>query len=49
MVFGGGGEIESFHWVPGDFVGGEAEGGFGNGGRGAEVVEGDRAVGSCGC
>lgn len=48
VVFARGGEVEGFHGVPADFVGGEGEGGAAQGGGGAEVVEGQRAVGCCG-
>lgn len=48
VVFGRGGEVEGFHWVPGDFVGREGEGGAGEGGGGAQVVEDEGAVGGGG-
>jgi len=41
-------EVEGFHGVPGDLVGGEGEHGFVEGRRGAEVVEDDCAVEGCG-
>ena len=44
MVFVCGGEVEGFHWVPAEFVGCEAEGGFCQGGGGAEIVEGKGAI-----
>ncbi len=48
VVFARGGEVEGFHGVPADFVGGEREGGAAQGRGGAEVVEGQRPVGCCG-
>ena len=38
VIFGGGGEVEGFHGVPGDFVGGECECSAAQGGGSTEVV-----------
>ena len=48
VVFVCGGEVEGFHGVPGEFVGGEGEGLFREGGGGAKIVEDDGAVGGGG-
>ena len=48
MVFVGDGEVEGFHGVPGDGVGGEGEHSTVEGGRSAQVVENDGAVGGGG-
>ena len=48
MVFVSDGEVEGFHGVPGDGVGGESEHGAVEGGGSAQVVENDGAVGGGG-
>lgn len=48
VVFVGDGEVEGFHGVPGDGVGGQGEDGFREGGLGPKVVEDEGAVGGGG-